>query len=51
MIEFMRETGWLGGKKLNSFTWIGNSNSGNKVRNQFNDEVVPNYRKCREGRL
>ena len=36
---------WLGGKgKLNSFTWIGNANSGNKVRNQFNAEVVPNYR-------
>ena len=35
---------WLGGRgKLNSFTWIGNKNSGNKARNQFNAEVVPNY--------
>ena len=35
---------WLGGKeKLNSFTWIGNKNSGNKIRNKFNAEVVPNY--------
>ena len=33
---------WLGGKgKLNSFTWIGNKNSGNKIRNKFNAEVVP----------
>ena len=30
-------------KKLNSFTWIGNENSGNKIRNEYNAEVVPNY--------
>ena len=35
---------WLGGhNKLKSFTWIGNKNSGNKRRNRFNAEVVPNY--------
>ena len=35
---------WLGGNgKLNSFTWIGNENSGNKVRNEYNAEVVPSY--------
>ena len=36
---------WLGGHgKLKSFTWIGNKNSGNKIRNGFNSEVVPNYK-------
>ena len=35
---------WLGGNnKLKSFTWIGNENSANKVHNQYNAEVVPNY--------
>ena len=35
---------WLGGTgKLNSFTWIGNENSANKIHNRFNAEVVPNY--------
>jgi len=35
---------WLAGKnKINSFTWIGNENSGNKSRNQYNAKVVPNY--------
>lgn len=35
---------WLAGHgKLKSFTWIGNKNSGNKERNRFNIEIVPNY--------
>ena len=35
---------WLMSKdKLNSFTWIGNKNSGNKLRNQYNQELIGNY--------
>jgi len=29
--------------KLNSFTWIGNKNSGNKLRNRYNQELIGNY--------
>lgn len=36
---------WLSGKeKLKSFTWIGNENSGNKSRNFYNSEIIPNYK-------
>lgn len=36
---------WLSGhNKIKSFTWIGNSNSGNKSRNFYNSEVVPKYK-------
>jgi hypothetical protein len=35
---------WLASKnKLKSFTWIGNNNSSNKIRNSFNCQVIPNY--------
>lgn len=35
---------WLTSKnKIKSFTWIGNNNSGNKIRNNFNSQVIPNY--------
>jgi hypothetical protein len=35
---------WLMSKdKLNSFTWIGNKNSGNKLRNRYNQELIGNY--------
>ena len=35
---------WLASKgKLKSYTWIGNQNSGNKIRNDFNAQIVPNY--------
>ena len=35
---------WLMSKdKLNSFTWIGNKNSGNKNRNKFNKDLIGNY--------
>ena len=35
---------WLASqKKLNSCVWIGNENSGNKSRNFFNEQIVPNY--------
>ena len=36
---------WLSGQnKIKSFTWIGNDNSGNKARNIYNSEVIPNYK-------
>lgn len=35
---------WLASRgKLKSYTWIGNENSGNKIRNDFNSKIVPNY--------
>lgn len=35
---------WLASKnKLKSFTWIGNINSRNKIRNNFNSQIIPNY--------
>lgn len=35
---------WLAGqKKIDSYTWIGNSNSSSKKRNFFNERIVPNY--------
>ena len=35
---------WLMSKdKLNSFTWIGSKNSGNKDRDHFNKELIGNY--------
>jgi len=35
---------WLASQnKIKSYTWIGNKNSGNKIRNDFNSEIVPNY--------
>lgn len=35
---------WLSSKnKLKSYTWIGNENSSNKIRNEFNSKIVPNY--------
>ena len=30
--------------KINSYTWVGNKNSGNKTRNDFNYKFVPNYK-------
>lgn len=36
---------WLSGNgKINSFTWIGNSNSRNKGRNIYNEQIIPNYK-------
>lgn len=29
--------------KINSYVWIGNQNSGNKLRNEVNQRFVPNY--------
>lgn len=35
---------WLASKdKIKSYTWIGNTNSSNKIRNDFNLNIVPNY--------
>lgn len=35
---------WLASKeKLNSFTWIGNPNSKNKIRNHVNESLIKNY--------
>jgi len=35
---------WLGGTgRLKSFVWIGNEESPNKLRNHYNNKVVPNY--------
>ena len=35
---------WLQSKdKLNSFTWIGNENSKNKIRNEINRSLIENY--------
>lgn len=35
---------WLANKdKIKSYTWIGNKNSANKIRNDFNSKIVPNY--------
>jgi hypothetical protein len=35
---------WLQSKdKLNSFTWIGNENSKNKIRNEINKSLIQNY--------
>ena len=35
---------WLASQnRIKSCTWIGNKNSGNKIRNDFNSQIVPNY--------
>ena len=35
---------WLSGQgKINSYTWIGNKNSSCKIRNFYNQRIVPNY--------
>ena len=42
----MKEIGgaWLQSKdKLNSFTWIKNENSKNKIRNEINRSLIENY--------
>jgi len=35
---------WLAGNnKLRSFIWIGNDNSGNKTRNEYNGQIIKDY--------